>query len=181
MCLDPASIAAISTFAAANAGTIATVSAVASAGVTAYSQVKNNRAIEAGAKATAKAQDKAALDAIESGDQQSDLRRRAAAQTAAENTTGLAANGVDLDSSAALDLLDDNKQIVEEDAFTIRENARKQGGQFAQQAANSRAQANTAGSAAFFQPIGTALTAGASVGAKYAGWARDNQAAQGAF
>jgi hypothetical protein len=149
MCIDPVSAMALISSAtasvgtaAAAAGTMGTIGTIASVGggiISAYSQVQNSKAQAAAATRTAQAQDVAALQAIEQGEQESDKRRRSGAALQAENTVGMAANGVDVGSAQALDVLDDGQFLIEEDAFTIRENSRRSGTGMAQAAANSRA------------------------------------------
>ena len=188
MCIDPVTAMALISSAtasvgtaAAAAGTMGTIGTIASVGggiISAYSQVQNSKAQAAAATRTAQAQDVAALQAIEQGEQESDKRRRAGAALQAENTVGMAANGVDVGSAQALDVLDDGKFLIEEDAFTIRENSRRSGTGMAQAAENSRAEAQTARSNATFAPIKTMLTTAATVGNKYASWVPDARSTQ---
>jgi hypothetical protein len=183
MCIDPVSaLAFIKTATASIGATMGTLGTVASVGggvISAYSQVQNSKAQAAAATRTAQAQDVAALQAIEQGEQESDKRRRAGAALQAENTVGMAANGIDVGSAQALDVLDDGQFLIEEDAFTIRENSRRSGTGMAQAAANSRADAQTARSNATFAPIKTMLTTAATVGNKYASWVPDARSTQG--
>ena len=178
MCFDPISMMAMAG-AGGTFGTIATIASVAGGVITAYSQVQNAKAQAAAATRTAEAQDQAALDAIEQGNQESDKQRRAGAAMVAENTAAMAANGVDVTSAHAIDILDDTSLLVEEDAFSIRETARRKAGNFSQSAANSRAEAKSAKSQAFFAPIKTLLSTASSVGNKYASWLPEVQAAGG--
>lgn len=157
-------------------GTIATAATVASGALSAYSQVQNSRASSRAAAQSAQIQEQAARDAIEQGEQESDQLRARAAQEQGENMVAMAAGGVDVEGAQALDLIGDYKSLVEEDAFSIRENARKTATGFSQQSANSMAESKTFSSNAFFKPIGTALGTVASVGNKYASWAQ-----QGSF
>lgn len=189
MCIDPVSAMALISSAtasvgtaAAAAGTMGTIGTIASVGggiISAYSQVQNSKAQAAAATRTAQAQDVAALQAIEQGEQESDKRRRSGAALQAENTVGMAANGVDVGSAQALDVLDDGQFLIEEDAFTIRENSRRSGTGMAQAAANSRAEAQTARSNATFAPIKTMLTTAATVGNKYSSWVPEARTAAG--
>lgn len=152
-------------------GTIATAATVGSGLLSAYSQVQNNRSMAKAARQTSEAQSAAALEALEQGEQESDRLRARAAQQQGENVVALAAQGVDVSGAQAIDLLGDSALLVEEDAFSIRENARRTAEGYSQQAANSMSQARTYDSNAFFQPIGTALGTVSKVGNKYAAWA----------
>jgi len=189
MCIDP--VTAIAGIQAATAsigttlGTIGTISSIGGGVVSAYAQVQNSKAQAAAATRTAQSQDEAARDAIEQGNQESDKKRRAGAALIAENKAGMAANGMDVGSAQALDVLDDTQSLITEDAFTIRENSRRTATNLAQGAANSRAQASSANSQAFFAPVQTLLSTAARVGNKYASWAPDardaNRTAAGAY
>lgn len=156
-------------------GTLGTVATVGGGLVSAYAQMQNAKAASSAANATAAAQEEASRQAIEQGEQESDRKRRAGAALASENTAAMAANGVDVTGSHALDILDDSRFLVEEDAFTIRENARRSAGNMAQQAANSRTEASSQKSAAFFQPVSTLLGTAAKVGNKYSSWVVDRR------
>lgn len=79
----------------------------------------------------------------------------------------MAANGVDVSSSDAIALLDETKTLAEQDAFAIRENARRGAEGYSQQAANFRADAASAKSESFFGPIKTILGTAARVGDRY--------------
>lgn len=177
MCFDPisaiAGIKAAVTAIGTSLGSIGTIASIGSGVLSAYSQVQNSKAQAAAAISTAKAQEEAARDAIEQGDQESDKRRRAGAAMQAENIAGMAANGIDVGGVQALDVLDDNQFLIEEDAFSIRENARRSATNLSQSAANSRAEAASARSNSVFAPISTVLTTAAKVGNKYATWVPD--------
>jgi len=175
MCFDPVTaIAGISSAISSIGTTLGAIGTIASIGggvISAYAQVQNSKAQAAAATRTAEAQDEAARDAIEQGKQESDKRRRAGAALQAENVAGMAANGIDVGGAQALDVLDDSQFLIEEDAFTIRENSRRQATNLAQGAANSRAEAASAKSNAFFAPVQTLLSTASKVGNKYASWA----------
>lgn len=143
--------------------------------------MQNSKAQAAAAISTAQAQEAAARDAIEQGNQESDKRRRAGAAMQAENIAGMAANGIDVGGAQALDVLDDNQFLIEEDAFSIRENARRSATNLSQSAANSRADAASAKSNSVFAPISTVLTTAAKVGNKYATWVPDAGKKSGAY
>lgn len=135
---------------------------------TAVTTIQQANTAAAVAAQNAEAQDEAARDALEQGRQESDRRRRAAAALLGQQKVAMAANGVDLSSDTALDLLDDTKFLSEEDAFAIRENNLRNAKGFAQQAANYRAEAASARSAGLFGGISTLLTTGVKVGKRWA-------------
>lgn len=152
-------------------GAIGTAATVASTGISAYASYRNAAMAQQVAERNAKEQDKAALQAIEQGQQESDRQRAAGARLLAEQRVGMAANGLDLSGGNALEVLTDTGRLVEQDAFAIRENARRGAGQMAVGAANSRADAMSARSEKFFGPATSLLSGAAKVGNRYASWA----------
>lgn len=136
----------------------------------AVGQFANSRAQAAAAEASARRAERSARQSIEAGDQESDLARRRGAALIARNTVAQAANGMDVTGAHALDILEDSKQGIEQDAFRIRTNARREAEALSGQAANFRAEAASARSSAIFQPLQTILTTGARVGQRYASW-----------
>jgi len=182
MCFDPvtaiAGISAAVSSMGTTLGTIGTIASIGGGAISAYAQMQNSKAEAAAATRTAAAQDEAARKSIEQGEQESDRQRRVGAQLQSENKAAMAANGVDVTGAQALDVLDDQRFMVEADAFTIRENARSSAGNLSQAAANSRASASSAKSNAFFAPVGTLLSTAAKVGDKYKSWVPN---AQGAY
>ncbi len=174
MCFDPITAiagiqAAVSSVSAAM-GTIGTVATIGGGVLSAYSQVQNANAQADTATRTANLQSEAALQALEQGNQESDIRRQQGAAARATNTAAMAANGVDVTGAQAIDVLDDSQTLLEQDAFAIRENSRRTAGNFSQASANSIASANSARSQAAFAPIKTLLGTAASVGNKYKSW-----------
>ena len=164
-------------------GSLSTALTVGSGVVGAVTAVQQGKANAAAAAATARAQEQSARETLQQGKDEADRRRRAGAALQAEQSVGLAANGVDLGSAAALDMLGDTKRLVEEDAFAIRENSRRAAAGLSQGAANSLAEAKSQRSAGKWGAIDTILTTGAKVGAKYSSWAAEKYGAkaQGAF
>tara|TARA_R110000850_G_scaffold23358_1_gene69067 strand:- start:5297 stop:5899 length:603 start_codon:yes stop_codon:yes gene_type:complete len=162
------------------AGSIGTIATVGGGVISAYSQYQNGKAAAEVAGRNAAAQDRAAVQAIEAGDDASDRKRAAAAAMSAQNKASAAANGLDVTSGQALEVLDDNNALMTEDAFAIRENARRGAGNLAQSAANSRADASSSRFSSFTKPIGTALGTAAKVGSRYASWA-GQQVVPGAY
>lgn len=139
--------------------------------LSAYSMLQNGRAQAAAAARTAAAQEEAARRALEAGEEKSDKTRRKAALLAGQQKISNAANGVDLGSASALDLLDDTALLAEADAFAIRENARSSATNFSQSAANSLAQGASANSQGTFGALGTLLTSASKVGKRWAPYA----------
>lgn len=148
-------------------GNLATVAQIGAGVFGAVSQFQNARAAQKTANANAAAQDRAALEAMQEGERRSDQQRRAGAIMAGEQRAAMAANGVDLSSAHALDILDETKTLTEEDAFAIRSNSRSVAGQHSQRAANFRTDASSAGSASVFQPFQTILGTASKVGRRY--------------
>lgn len=156
--------------AAAGSGIWGTVGTIATAGsgiLSAYSAIQNGNAASAAAEATARAQETAALQAMEAGDRENLLHRRRVGQLQGENRAALAANGVDVNSTAALDLLQDTRLQAEEDAFAIRENAVRSANAYGQQAANSRTEGANAKSGSRWGAAGTILGTAAKVGDRF--------------
>lgn len=156
-------------------GTIATVATIGGGIMKARAQARNYQAQAEAAERTAVATEKVARQTVEQGDQESDRRRAAGRALRSENTAALAANGIDVGSSHALDILDDTSLLVEEDAFAIRESARYEADGRYTQAENARADAASARSSARFAPIQTILGTASSVGEKYASWIPDRE------
>lgn len=180
MCIDPVSIAAIGSSigtalggAAAGASTLgglATMMSLGATGITAVTQMQNAKAEAKAAEMNATAMNKSAIDNLNAGAEASDQKRRQGAALMSSQKAAMAANGVDVTSSSALDLLDDTKFMVEQDAFTIRENALRRSEGMSVQAANYTAEANTQRSNAIWKPIGTLLSGAAKVGDRYSSW-----------
>lgn len=151
-------------------GTVATAASTAVAG---YSAVKSGNAAQAAAEATAKQNDAAARDSIRQGEDESDRQRRAGAAVLAQQRVAMAANGVDASGATAIEMLDDTKAAIEDDAFAIRKNATNQARNFTQSAVNARVEGDNAASAGRWGAAGSLLSGGAKVGAKYSQWARE--------
>lgn len=156
---------------ASAAGGLATAMQIGGGVLGAVSQVMNYQAQAKAAKRSAAVAQEAARETLEQGEQESDLQRRAAAKLMGQQKVGMAANGIDLNSTNAIDLLDETALLSEEDAFAIRTNAQRQAKSLSQQAANYRADAASAKSAAFFEPVKTILGTGAKVGSRYSHYA----------
>lgn len=153
-------------------GAVGTVASAASGVVGAYSAIQSGNAAAAAAEATAKQQEAAARESVIAGDEESDRQRRAGAAVLSQQKIAMAANGVDLNSTSALELLDDTKAGIEQDAFAIRKNATNQAQNYSQMAANSLTEGRNAKSQGTWGAAGTLLSTGAKVGEKYSQWAR---------
>lgn len=159
--------AALSSF-----GGLGTAASAASGLVGAYSSIRNANAANAAAQATAKQQEQAALDSLRQGEDESDKARRAGASMMAQQRVAQAANGIDVSAPSALEVLDDTKRGVEQDAWAIRKNANNAATGYMQQAANTRQEGRNALSQGRWGSAGTLLTTAATVGDKYSQWAR---------
>jgi hypothetical protein len=157
--------------ASAGAGGLATAMTLGSGLISTMGMIQNSRAQAKAAEMNARAQQEAARQAIEQGQQEAERQRRAGAAMLGEQRVAMAANGVDVTSAAAIDVLDDTRFLIEEDAFAVRENARRKAQGNAQAAANYRAEASSARSQGIFGAASTLLTTGAKVGKRYAHYA----------
>ena len=156
MCLDPVSLT--------------TVALTAVGGLTsAVSKISNARSQANALEDTAAQQEQAAFDEIEQGREDADRRRRAGHLEIGEQRAALAANGIDVDGQVALDLLDDSQSIIDQDAFSIRENARRGGQASAQNAANSLTQASNTRSQGTFGSFNTILSSGSKIAPQFKG------------
>lgn len=152
-------------------GGLGTAASAASGLVGAYSAVQQGNAAKEAAKATANQQEAAARESLRQGEQESDRQRRAGAAMMAQQKVAMAANGIDLGSQAAIEVLDDTKVGIEQDTFAIRHNATNNAGAYAQQAANSLTGGANAQREARWGAAGTLLTTGAKIGPKWRQWA----------
>lgn len=153
-------------------GGIGTAASAASGAVGAYSALQQGKAAESAAKATAAQQEEAARETLRQGTEESDRQRRAGAVQIAQQKIAMAANGIDLGSASAIEVMDDTKAMIEDDAFAIRYNAGQQAGGYAQQAANSLTQGRNAQSEARWGAFNTVLNTGAKVGPKFRAWSQ---------
>lgn len=153
-------------------GGIGTAASAASGAVGAYSALQQGKAAESAAKATAAQQEEAARETLRQGTEESDRQRRAGAVQMAQQKIAMAANGVDIGSASAIEVMDDTKAMIEDDAFAIRYNAGQQARGYAQQAANSLTQGRNARSDARWGAFNTILNTGARVGPKFRAWSQ---------
>ncbi len=179
MCVDPVSLTTIgSTIAGAVSsvgsalGGASTLFGVGSGLLGAYATYQNGRAQASALEQQAADQERSARQRLEQGREESDRRRRAGAIQLGNQRAALAANGVDVEGELAIDLLDDSSQVIDEDAFSIRENSRRDATSLSQQSANSLTQAANARSEGTFGAISTVLTTGAKVGSKFSRYAQ---------
>jgi hypothetical protein len=162
-------------------GGLSTIFSLGSGLVGAFAQIQNARAQAAALEQQARLdgiqaheETHAAREHLEQGRTQSDRRRRAGAIQKGAQRAALAANGMDVEGELAIGLLDDTSAIIADDAFAIRENARLEAEGRTQQARNAywraagnRTRARNARSAGTFGAIGTILSTGAKVGARF--------------
>lgn len=142
---------------------------VISLGLTAASTamgIGQARADQRAARANAAYMDEAASKARESAERDSDVKRQEAARFMAQQRARQAANGQDVNSGAALDVLDDSLRMSEEDAFAIREGGMNSATGFARQGATYRAEASSAG----YRVGGSLLTGASQVASKWNAW-----------
>lgn len=179
MCVDPLSAALVTAGAKggllsvfSGLGGLGTAASTAAGLVGAYSAVQQGQAAKAAAQATARQQEEAARDSLRAGEEESDRQRRAGAAMLSQQRIAMAANGVDVSASSAIEQLDNTRTLIEQDAFAIRKSALNQGRGLMQQATNSRVEGDSAASAGLWGGVGTLLTTGAKVGSKYAAWSR---------
>ncbi|HIC0658552.1 TPA: hypothetical protein ACWZTY_004165 [Klebsiella pneumoniae] len=121
-------------------GTAALAVSAVSGGLSAYSQIQTGRANAALANANADAQEQAARDTINTANDQAYQQRQQARRVAGQQTNALAANGADLTSGNALDLITETMQQGTLDALTTINNGQRQAAGLQFQADTSRAQ-----------------------------------------
>lgn len=199
MCFDPISLlatmglssagtaaagAAAGTAAAGSSimGTIGTIASIGSGVVGAVSSIQSGNAAAAAANATAQQQERAAVQALEASEREATLTQRRAAQMRGENRVALAAQGVNVNSTEALELLENFDTQVEEDLFAIRENGVRAANSYGQDAANSRAQGASARSQGRWGAASTLLGTAARVGERWRPYVYQNRVnAQGGY
>lgn len=164
--------------AAQGAGTV--VSAVGS-----YNQARGQQnALDyesAVASNNAKIADYQAQLAIQNGQTQEENQRLKTAAMFGTQRAGLAANGVDLGSGSANEVLATTSMMGERDALTIRDNAARQAWAYRNQAAGYLAESQADSGAAkaispAFSAAGSLLTGAANVAS---GWYRYNRSVNG--
>lgn len=176
MCL-PAAVAAIPslfTGAGAAAGSVGTLAKIGMAAqgvagvVGAAGAINQGNIAAAEAKANSKAQSEAAMQALAQGSEESSERFKEGRKLLARQRAVMAANGVDVNSDQALDILDDTRTDTTEDAYAIRTNAARQADGFRQQQANYSAAASAAKTSSRYQAAGTLLSTASSVSRRWA-------------
>lgn len=108
--------------------------------------VQQGNAAAKAAEASAKAADNAAINAIVEGEQRAALQMRKGAKLLGQQKAAMAANGVDVGSGDALEVLDDTHGEVMADALAISTTAYNRAESYGQQAANYRTEASSAAS-----------------------------------
>lgn len=170
--------------AAAGAGTLGALGTFAGIGGSIFSAISGKQNADAQADALAiQAADleRESRERIEQGKEDSDRARRRGAIQEGEQRAAFAANGIDVSSVSALDLLDDTQELIADDAFSIRENSRRSAQVTAAQAGNVRTQRKNVKRNARNRLIGTALGGASKVGAKFAGFSNSSLAADNPF
>lgn len=163
-------------------GTLGTAATIGSGALSAYSAIQNGAAQADAANAAARQQEQAAQQALEAGEREDQLTRRRVGALQGENRAALAASGIDVNSTAALDLINDTNLQAEEDMFAIREDAARRASGFGQQAANYRTEARNAKSSSRWGAVNTALGTAARVGDRYRPIVNQNRVrAQGGY
>ena len=125
-----------------------------------------------------KLQIEASNERIEQGDEESDRRRRAAALEQGKQRAQMAANGLDVTQGDPLDVLNETKSFGEEDAFAIRENARRDARDLRQGAANAITKGRIDAANHRAEGFRTILGTAAQVGSKYKHWAAEKYGGQ---
>lgn len=163
-------------------GTIGTIASIGSGVVGAVSSIQGGNAAAAAASATAQQQERAAIQAMEASEREAMLTQRRAAQMRGENRVALAAQGVNVNSVEAIELLENFDTQVEEDLFAIRENGVRAANSYGQDAANSRAQGASAKSQGRWGAGSSLLSTAARVGERWRPYVYQNRVtAQGGY
>lgn len=166
---------------ASTAAYIAIGSTVASTGATLIGQQAAGKAAQAKANYESKVAsnnqivaERNAADARERGKAQEQEHRIKIAQLKGRQRVVQAANGIEIDSGSALDILSDTAEIGELEALTIRNNAERQAVNFENQAqdfgvssANSIIAGQNQSDAANFSSFGTLIGGAGSVAGQW--------------
>lgn len=184
MCVDPVSImaglkAVGSAVTSSLAGGIGTAVTVGSGVLSAYSSLAAGKASAAAANETAAQMDREALQNQEAADREEMLMRRRFAQQEGGNRVALAAAGVDVNSDAALELLNEDRKQFEEDARVIRINAQRSSNAMGMQARSERQRGANDKASSRFNAFGTILGTASRVGDRYAKFAGQKRFEQG--
>jgi hypothetical protein len=104
--------------------------------------------------------ERAADDSIKRGDKAAENARRDVKRVVADQRTATAAQGVEVDSGTAGDIMDETLEIGEAEARTIKSNAWREAWGFKQQAINATTEGKIASIAAENNARATLLTGG---------------------
>lgn len=148
-------------------GAVGTGLQVAGGAASALGALQQARVAKKTAALNAKMQTEAANEAIRLGEERSDRQRRAGAAARADMKAAMAANGIDVTSAGALDLLDESKTFNEADAMAIREDYRIQAQNNLAGAQNSLIQGSSQAASARTGAFRTILGTASRVGKKY--------------
>ncbi|WP_316859933.1 hypothetical protein [uncultured Cohaesibacter sp.] len=152
-------------------GSLGTIASLGSSIIGGIAQYQNAMAQAAAYEASAEAAHKSAIQSLEESEDESDIRRRQGVSQIAKNKAILAAQGIDVSGEFAMDLLDDQRTILEEDTFAMRESGTRKGNAYEEEATNYRNMADSARSSAGIGLIGTLFSGFSSVGKRYASYA----------
>ncbi|EOC1317147.1 hypothetical protein ACI09J_001769 [Cronobacter turicensis] len=134
------------------------VTSLAASGVSAYNQYQNGKVAADVARQNADVAQAQANDAINRGNAEADQRRREMRQKTGQQTALMAAQGSDISSGSASDILNDTVQFGTLDALTTVNNAQREAYGYQVQAANYEAQADAARKQGNMGAFGTLLT-----------------------
>ena len=182
MCFDPISMAMAGMSAAGGGSSmLGTLFSGGNGLLQAFTSYQQGKAQSEALKAEAARQDRAAREALSAGEEESDHRRRAGAEIAAQQKVAMAANGVSLAGPLAASIQYDSDLAVEQDAFSIRESAGRKARSYSEGAANSRTEADNAYSNGLFGAVSTVFSEGIQTGKKFQSYKRNYIASQGIY
>jgi hypothetical protein len=138
----------------------------------AYSSYQQGKYAEKVARNNAIAAEYQAQDAERRGQIEERQVRLRAAQLGGQQRSALAANGVQLGSGSALDVLSDTAMMGEADALTARHNAQMEAWGYRAQASNYRAEGAGARAAGTSNAVGSLLGGAGSVADKWYRYSR---------
>lgn len=148
--------------------TIAAIT-VASAGLQAFGSIQQGNYQSAVARNNQVIAERAAVDAEQRGAEAEQQQRQRTQQVLGRQKAMMAANGLDISSGSAGDLLADTRRYGELDALTVRSNADREAYGYRAQAAQYGADAKMARRAGYLNAAGSLLTGASLVGPQLQG------------
>lgn len=142
--------------------TLLAAATLATGAVGAVGQYQAGQFQEAVANQNAKVQEMQATDALQRGADEETRQRKRVRQLLGQQRVAMGANNVVLSSGSPLDILADTARLGEEDAITIRNNARREAWGYRVGAQSSRAQGRVSALEGRYGAASTLLTAGTS-------------------